>query len=232
MIFDAENVKKSVIEWQCTKSVTVLERIYVGTNKLIEVIVSSYDPLFRDDMIQECRLKLITGALQGYDSGYSLHNYLTTVFHNCCRTYMKKQYKISNLFEDFEVVEHIPIIISNDTEIMDDAICRNRSRFPSLPVEVIDDVTEYVLIRLAGDMGKKRGIVAEIMENFNISRHIATVIYHSIMIYIRGKYDANVMDIPKELNEFSLLPDLREELGDAAVQRLLLVFSGLCIRIP
>jgi hypothetical protein len=232
MIFDADEVTKSVVEWQRNKSAIALDNIYLGTDKLIEAIVSYYDPIFRDDMIQECRLKLITGALQGYDSSYSLHTYLTTVFHNCCKTYMKKQYRISNLYEDFEIVEKEPIINVKDTDTIEDVVCRNRERFPSMPVEVIDDISEYILTRLTDDMSKKRGMVIEIMTNFGVSRHIATIIYHSTIIYLRGKYDINTINISKSSYEFSLLPDLREELGEAAVHRLTLVFSGLCVKIP
>lgn len=232
MIFDAEVVKLLVVEWQRTKSDAVLERIYGETNKLIEAIVSYYDPLFRDDMIQECRLKLITGALQGYDSGYSLHAYLTAVLHNCCRTYMKKQYRISNLFEDFELVESKPPEAPSNAEIMEEVICRNRDRFPSLPSEVIDDITEYIMTKLSGSVCKKRGIVAEIMAHFRISRHVATTVYHSTIIYLRGKYSDCSNNISKDTHEFSLIPDLEEELGEIAVERLTVMFSGLCIRIP
>src|SRR4030042_2961061 len=125
MIFDADAVKKSVVEWQRTKSDAAIEGIYEGTTKLIEAIVSYYDPIFRDDMIQECRLKLITGALQGYDSSYSLHTYLTTVFHNCCKTYMKKQYRISNLYEDYEFVEATPSCPPDNADIIEETVCRN-----------------------------------------------------------------------------------------------------------
>ena len=40
MIFDADAIKVDVVEWQRTKSSAALERIYVGTTKLIEAIVS------------------------------------------------------------------------------------------------------------------------------------------------------------------------------------------------
>jgi len=232
MIFDADVVRTLVVDWQRTKSCAVLERIYDGTNKLIEAIVSYYDPIYRDDMIQECRLKLISGALQGYDSAYSLHTYLTTVFHNCCRTYMKKQYRISNLLdEDAEPLERVSSDSVSCSDMIEDAICRNRDRFPSIPTEVVDDMTEYIITRLSGNIGKKRGLVAELMANFCMSRHVATTVYHSTIIYLRGKYD-NGAKISKDCSEFSLMPDLREELGDGAVQRLIIMFSGVCIRVP
>jgi hypothetical protein len=232
MIFDADAIKVDVVEWQRTKSSAALERIYVGTTKLIEAIVSYYDPIFRDDMIQECRLKLINGALMGYDEYYSLHTYLTTVFHNCCRTYMKKQCRIAILFEDHEIAEQPCVSDILDDDIIDDVICRNRKRFPSLPSEVIDDITEYIMTRLSGNIGKRRGLVAEIMKNFYVSRHVATVVYHSTMVYLRGNYGGNVHNRDEALNEFSLLPDLCDELGETAVNRLILLFSGLCVRIP
>jgi len=231
MIFDAEAMTLLVMEWQRTKSDAVLARICSGTTKLIEVIVSYYDPLYRDDMIQECRLRLISGALQGYDKFYSLHTYLTTVFHNVCKTFMKKQYRISNLFEDYDIATQDTYNISRE-EIIEDTICRNRERFPSIPAEVIDDMTEYIVTELSGSIGKRRGMVAELMKNFCISRHIATIVYHSTIIYMRSKYDGNVANASTRSDEFSLMPDLCEMFGDAPVKRLMVMFSGLCIRVP
>lgn len=145
---------------------------------------------------------------------------------------MKKQRRIAILFEDHEIAEQpcVPYILDDD--IIDDVICRNRKRFPSLPSEVIDDITEYIMTRLSGNIGKRRGLVAEIMKNFYVSRHVATVVYHSTMVYLRGNYGGNVHNRDEAINEFSLLPDLCDELGEVAVNRLILLFSGLCVRIP
>jgi len=145
---------------------------------------------------------------------------------------MKKQYRISNLFENHEIAAQPPVSNILNSEIVEDVICRNRERFPSLPPEVIDDITEYIMIRLSGNTGKRRGLVAEIMKNFCISRNVATVVYHSTIIYLRGKYDRSAVNGNTAPNEFSLIPDLCEELGDVAVDRLRLLFSGLCVRIP
>jgi len=232
MIFDAEDVKVLVVEWQRTSSSAVLEAICDKSNRLIEVVVSCYDPIFRDDMIQECRLRLISGALQGYDKAYSLHTYLTTVFHNVCKTYMKKQYRISNLYEDYDILEEIVISDTTKGDIIDGAICRNRERFPSLPADVIDDLTEYIVIRLAGNVGKKRGVVAELMKNFYVSRNIATIVYHSTIIYLRKEYDGNLKNTNNKFDEFSLVPDLCDTIGESAVRRLILLFSGMCVRLP
>ena len=61
MIFDEEKTRDLVIQWQETGDDALMASIISETKGLIEVIVSSYDSLYRDDMIhvKRCRASLL-----------------------------------------------------------------------------------------------------------------------------------------------------------------------------
>lgn len=233
MIFDNDVVTKLAVEYQQTKDSAVLNCILEKSTSLVEAIVSSYDPEYREDLIQEAALK-IPKAIVYYDDRFSLHTYLTTVIHNMCRTFLKKQYRTLTLYEGYDIVEEDPAEFVYDDDLMNNVICRNRTRFPSLPSDISDGMTETIVYAMRNGVAKSRGLVTTLMNEFDIPRPIATVFYHSTLVYLRAVYEghADISNILSADHEFSLLKDLRDEIGDIAFARVVLLFSGMYIRIP
>ena len=58
MIFDSEYVAALVKEWRSTKDEELLAEILEAARSLIEAIASSFDPYFREDLIQEAFAKV------------------------------------------------------------------------------------------------------------------------------------------------------------------------------
>lgn len=230
MIFENDEVTELVIHWQQTGDSITLGEIFVKSKSLVEAIVSSYGAQYRDDMIQEAFLK-IHRAITYYDKRFSLHNYFTTVIHNSCRTFLKKQSRTLLLYEDYDYAGEELFEYILDDDVLNDVIVRNRERFPSLPVNVCDDITEYIICSMTEGISKSRGIVSNIVKEFDISRSIATVIYHSTLVYLRGKYKDHAVANEIKDYEFTLLQDLRSVIGDTAFARITLLFSGMYIRI-
>lgn len=248
MIFDNEKVTNLVLQWQRDSDAHTLSEIFEESRNLIEAIVSAYDPEYRDDMIQESYLR-IHYALPYYDSNYKIHNYFTTVIHNQCRTYLKQQYVHDvELYDNVELCdgvdgdavfveysktpEHYAI---DNNEILTDLIARNRQRFPSLPVEEIDDITEFIYASLRdGLYGKSRGIIANIVKNYGFHRTVATVVYHSSLVYLRKRYAEYSKDyvLNRDEKEYSLLIDLKNEIGVKAFRKISKLFSGMYVKFP
>lgn len=235
MIFDCETVTTLVLEWQREKHPATLESIIEKSRSLVEAIVSSYDPEFREDLIQESFLK-VQYALPFYNPLYSLHTYLTTVIHNCCKTFIKKQYRDLELYdEDFEFLEYCGYDerpFKMDDTLVEDVLVRNRKRFPSLPVATIDEASEVIVVSLKdGLYGKSRGIIAMLCKQCGFPKSIASTVYYSTLIYLRERYISNAKDEETD-DEFTLLRDMKDVVGDMMYVRVSLLFSGIPLRIP
>lgn len=86
MIFDNALVTALVLEWQKSRKPEMMCQIIEQSRSLVESIVSIYNPLDRDDLIQESYIK-VQHAAQFFNPDVSnLHNYFTTVIRNCCCT--------------------------------------------------------------------------------------------------------------------------------------------------
>lgn len=231
MIFDCDVVTELVLDWQRTSDSATMGRILEKTNSLIEAIVSSYNPEHRDDLIQQSVIRIMYASKFFNPEVSSLHNYFTTVIRNTCITYLQKQTREPNI--DLELITASTMDRSQlDDDTLQDLMVRNRNRFPSIPVCDIDDISELIYYHLIDGEGHVKGLVAQLMDQFNLSRPIATCIYHSSLIYMRSQNTNFASSAQEEYDEFSLLPDLKEIVGSQAYSNILLILSGMYIKIP
>jgi hypothetical protein len=200
---------------------------------LIEVIVSSYDSMYRDDLIQESSLR-IHYALPFFDPTISnLHNYFTTVINNICRTYLRKQGRYSQELDiDLQLIGGLDYIRANDEDILSKMIERNRKRFPSVPVDIIDDITEYIYYCLVSNTSK-RDTIFGIVSTCGINKNEASSIYVSSLIYLRVHYkEFAAIDLNEYDEEFSIIPDLQELFGNTVADTISKAFTNMYIKFP
>lgn len=238
MIFNSPQITQLVKQWQHTKSQELLEQIMTGCTPLAEVIACQFsdDGNYRDDLIQECMLRL-PAALPHYDPDLAnLHKYLTSVFRNRCISYvslMGKQDKLA-----VELIEQGVQLVAHSREtsnILQELTVRNRLRFPSLDVQTCDALTAHVYeFLLEGSQpGYGQGVIKEAMANYtHLTRHKILVFYHSTLAYLRMTYEDFALLDCKEPDEFSLMQDVMDVLGEEAHDRLLLVFAGMNLKVP
>lgn len=243
MIFDNAEVTKLVLEWQTTKDPDVMERILEGSRALVEAIVSIYDSIDREDLIQESMARL-HHAVSCFkpEKQSTLHNYFTTVIRNICTTYSERQDRLYLYADDArdeyaddsyeDVLVNIQSDVKPDTDLLEELIVHNRKRFPSLPASTLDEASEFIYYELMNNECVPRLIPANMSDQLGIPKTIAIIVYQSSLVFMRiyrlkhAKVDLS--DIP----EFSLLYDLRAVLGDKAFEKVLLTFSGMYIRLP
>jgi hypothetical protein len=229
MIFPCIEVTALVLDWQQTRSQEVLVRILEKTNALIEAVVSGYNPVDRDDMIQEVRARIIY-ALPHFDHNISnLYNYFAAVIHNCCVTYNIRAWK-----HDCEDIDSRIYDTSEDkydeSEILEDLVVRNRVRFPSIDVLCIDKSSKLVHDGLINSESS-RTIINRIVEECVVERKIAAVIYQSSVVYLRARYSSYAEPSDPEAGEFSIMLDIRELVGVDNYIRLQGACRKLSIRI-
>jgi len=229
MVFDCELVTKLVIEWQTTQDNVLLSEILENSRPLVEAIVSTFDREYRDDLIQESMIR-VQRAIASFNPRISnLYNYLSVVVRNICITYLKKIGKdIVSDFDEYDTFyEHIDDVEHNES-ILEELIQRNRIRFSSIPVEYIDNITEFIYHSLSA--GGNSGAISDIMKQFDVERSVASVVYRSTVIYLRSKYMSYASgDICTD--ELSLMRDLEELLGHELYAKIALMFHGTYIRI-
>ena len=229
MIFDNDYITELACEWLVANGNDVLEDIIEESRELVEIIVSRYPNEHRDDMIQECFIR-IPKALHNFNPDVArLHIYFTSVFVNSCNTYISKENREYRLASTLEMIDD-PSKLDPDYEesIIEELITRNRQRFPTVPVDVLDDATCYVFdCIMEGVYGKARGAIANMIRMYGFKRNVATVIYHSTLVYIRTMYEGYVLLSEAEPDEFSLLPELRDVLGEEAYYRISTLFSDI-----
>jgi|WetSurMetagenome_2_1015567.scaffolds.fasta_scaffold108929_3 hypothetical protein len=230
LIFDNDKVTGLVIEYQDSGNAEVLSEIFLLSKSLVEAIVSSYDSYYRDELIQEsyCRLQY---AMKYYVHGYSLHNFFTTVIRNACATYLSKDTRV-NILND-ELNDDIAYTHASDAVIYDvlsELIARNRQRFPSLSVSVIDDVTETIYWSICEGI-KSRTSSNKLHEKYGIDRTKLSIIYHSSLMWMRYKFCAYVTSQNEEADEFSLDTDVREIFGISKYNYMKIILAGIQIRL-
>lgn len=231
MIFDNDHVAELVELWQETRDRSLLHDVLEGTRSLIEVIASRYDPALRDDLIQEAFVR-VGHAIEFYDADIAkLYSYLSAVIRNSSLSYIRKISKEEPLINEHCIPIQYPV--QDDVWIIEMLIVRNRKRFPSLVCVVCDGMTEYVYYAIRdGVRGKSRGAIKYLLETFGIPRNIATVFYHSTMIYLRTVFSKFSMVESDVRSEFTLLPELEDVVGAMTYKRILTSFAGTHVKIP
>jgi len=235
MIFDAERVTELTIKWQRTKDEDTLDDILQSCTSLIEAIVSSFDNVYREDLIQEAYYR-IQYALPFFNPHISnLHNYLTTVIRNICYTYTSKQDKEPNIEYDYQIAhdDFDDRYYDNvgELDVLTVLIARNRSRFPSIPVDDIDHITAYILYALQNDEASRK-IIAQLSVQFSIERSLTQIFYYSTVIYLRALNIQQAKLSPNKDYEFTLLPDIEEVMGKKVYERMAVIMSGMTIKLP
>ena len=235
VIFDAASVTKLTVKWQRDKDEDTLAEILQGCTSLIEAIVSSFDSVYREDLIQEAYYR-IQYALPFFNPHISsLHNYLTTVIRNICYTYTSKQDKEPYVEYDYQIthddIDHRYYNDAGELDVLTVLIARNRNRFPSIPVDDIDHITAYIFYALQSD-GVSRRIIAQLATQFSIERSLAQIFYYSTIIYLRA-LNIQQAKLPSDKDiEFTLLPDIKEAMGEKVYERMAVIMSGMIIKLP
>ena len=231
MIFDNDKVMMLVAEWKrLDGDVSILSCIQEASRDLVRAIAATYESSYEDDLVQESMLTLEKVALRfNPNISKNLYGYITRAVHNTCITYIYKNTKEVMLPNDYEIEECVPEYIS-DNDALEEVILRNRERFPSLFC-VIDDMTEYVYYALSD--GTKGGTVKNLINVWGVSRSLATVVYHSTIVYLRSQLYRRVRLFPNNRDiEFTLLPDLKNMLDDIVYNDMAMLFSGMYLKFP
>lgn len=230
MIFDCDVVTKLVVDWQRTQDPDLMDQIIEKSMTLVEVLVSSYDYHYRDDLIQEACMRL-QYATQFFDADIAnLHTYFTTVIKNICVTYLRRQERYAREPDiDLSIIGEEEC--GPDKDVLTSLIIRNRIRFPSL-LEVIDEMTEAIYTSLTYEE-RKRQIVNDLVSMYDLDKKYATVVYMSTVMYLRFHYKefAEVVLSDHEA-EFSIIPDMEELFGEIIADRVAKVMTGFNIRFP
>lgn len=228
MIFNGSQVTAMVMQWQQTRDAVLLERILDSSKSLVEAIISGYGTHNREDLIQDAIAKIIF-SLPYYSPGHgSLHNYLTTVIRNSSATVYNKEARHDCDKLELSIIGNSQYVSEED--ILQELIIFARIRFPSLPVNLIDNIAEYIYSALQYEhTGKGRGIVSALVIEYGISRNIAYVIYNSMLIFLRNKYMDYCEPITQP-SEFSIMSDLKMLLGDTEYNKVATIFSSMYLK--
>ncbi len=231
MIFDSDAIAGNVIEWQTSYDVVLLERIIDDSTPLLESIASQFDSNYREDLIQESIVAIIY-AIEFYDISIAkLYSYLSAVIRNACVSYMRSATRDPLIPLDANDI-CAPPQYEDDSDILVGLVAHNRQRFPSLDVESIDAATEYIYYAVRdGVWGKSRGIIAHLVDD-GFPRNVATILYHSSIVYLRFLYLDKHGTSVRISKEFSLLPELEKLVGKALYGRILAIMSGMYVKIP
>lgn len=237
MIYDTDRVENLIRQYQEGKE-RVLEEILEESRSLVEVLVTPYttDDTEREDLIQECFIKIMK-VLPRYNPDVgNAHSYFTTVIRNCCNDYINKINKQKRLVKELKIEPERfepATMPAKQEHLLVELKERNRRRFPSIPVDELDTATEFIFhCMINGIHGKSQGAIKELNETYEMNRHTAMILYHSSLVYLRHKYhrEARPEHVPPK--EISLLPELKEIIGEEAYEHLSVVLSGMYVRFP
>lgn len=230
MIFNGSQVTAMVMQWQQTRDAVLLERILDSSKSLVEAIISGYGTHNREDLIQDAIAKIIF-SLPYYSLGHgSLHNYLTTVIRNSSATVYNKEARHDCDELELSIIGNSQYVSEED--ILQELIVFARVRFPSLPVNLIDNMVEYISNALLYEhTGKGRGIVSALVTEYDISRNIAYVVYNSTLIYLRRKYIDYCVS-PSQPDEFSIMTDMKMLLGERNYELVATIFLNMYLKFP
>lgn len=240
MIFDNDKISKLVIDWQKTQDPELMGHILEGSTSLIESIVSIYNPLDRDDLIQEACIKVQHASSFFNPKLSNLHNYFTTVIRNCCCTYSTKQNR-EVLYHDYEELDYrddeegdlnmsYTDTLHSDA-MLHDIIERNRNRFSTITPKKMEKICKHIYTAMAYDSDNGREIIAQISDKFKLGKVESSIIFNSTLIYLRNKHiTCSIFKEPSPV-EYTLLPDLREVVGNESYEKIVRVFSGMTLHI-
>jgi hypothetical protein len=241
MIFNCDQITKLLLQWQTQPSPELETQILEGCTNLIEALVSKFEPTFRDDLIQECYTRILYASKYYKKEAGSLHNYLTSVINNTCITYITKQSKhisIDDLTDSDEseetgfyygTVQHIDTIYGDD-DLLTRLLERNRKRFPSIPVDEIDSVSEYLYYALKESGSFPKDLPKTLSDNLCIPVTLVRMLCSSSIIWLRFVNLSNANTFT-DITEFTLLKDLEEVVDPNTFKVLRIVFSGMVLRI-
>lgn len=242
MIFDGGKVTEYVIKWKETHDHTVMDSILLESTSLVEAIVSKYDQVYRDDLIQESMSRLMYACEFFNPEISTLHNFFTTVIHNTCNTFVVKQEREylldDSVREDDDSSDIIELPdtshadqyeLSADT-MLTDLICYMRKRFPSLPAATLDDCAEIIYYGLRN--GEQTRMIMSELTKMTLSRSVSVMIYNVVIVYMRWKnISCSTVDID-DVAELSLLHELKMIVGDSAYSKIVVTFAGMTLRFP
>lgn len=233
-IYDSDEVIRLLILHRQSKTSYMKELIELHVS-LAEVIASKFPAQHRDDLIQEM-LKQVPYILGKFDISRHPHKYMTTAFTNTCRSYVSSkrlQREVPLEYEDKE--EEIQDIVHEKTHLIALAIEHNRKRFPSLPVDKIDKATSVCISMMYGETEKQRGVIKAISTKCKLNRHEATIVYYVTIIFLRKLYEKTTpleLIIDEKEIEFTLLPEVRDTIGEQLFEDMLVTFAGFSIKVP
>jgi RNA polymerase sigma factor (sigma-70 family) len=239
-IFDSDKVTSLVESWINTRDKEILNEILEETRPLAKYIARRYNSESTEDLEQGSLLKIMS-SLDHYDPKIAnVHTYFSTVIRNFCITsYLKVKncdHFESNCLEDIENSKYFQttdvVEVDGDTEVQE-LISRNLLRFPSLSEEIVKKATRSIFFMTRdGIHNKSRGIVSSLVRNYKLNRIQAKILYRSTITYMRMKHISNSQySADNKTLEMSLLPELREFLGDSEYSKFICVFSGTTINI-
>jgi len=239
-IFDADIVSGLIISWKRSKDNNILQQILIETSDLAKHIANKYTSAEIDDYSQEALIKVMS-SLEHYDPTISnVHTYFSTVIRNSCITQYVKAKNCDSIesdsIQDVENSELMQISDVDSTEedcYVEELVHRNIIRFPSISADTISKATKLIYnLTRDGIHNKSRGIVTHLISSCGLSRNSAKVIYRSTIIYVRMNLLSNASTIiSSDSQEMSILPELREFLGDDTYSRFLCTFAGTTINI-
>lgn len=230
MIFDQQVCTPLVMIWQQSRDPQILDRIMVGVKGLVEAIVTGYDPLYRDDLIQESYAKILY-AIEYYDpKRANLHTFLTTVIKNICYSYINKEYKLARQEVTVELDFQLPYEDKySDDDVLTSMMIRNRKRFPSIDVDTIDELTQFAYFSLEEGM-KHRSIIIFMHKISTLPMEIVTIIFRSSVLYLRSRNMLAADMSTNGVNEFSILADIKEIIGNDAFSKLSTLCYGMNVK--
>lgn len=240
MIFNNKEVTDALAAWKSTKDKQHLTKIFDGSKKLIEAIVSQYDSMYRDDMIQAVNAKLLVG-MEKFNPNYGtpLHTYFTTIIHNMCRTVMKTESRHFNVF-DIDDMEHT-LEHTDATELIDttELIVYCRNRFPNIDSNLVDYVIA-AFINYLDVYGAKspKLLIAKLARETKIDSKMLEFMYKISIIILRYTYMEDVVFSVDETTGVvetktvpsQFLPELIHIFGEDAANQLQVIFKGMTLR--
>jgi RNA polymerase sigma factor (sigma-70 family) len=230
-IFEPDVVRNLVVKYQAGDK-DVATDILEACTPLTNYTVRNYNPIDPDDMRQEALIKILK-SIDHFDiEKADVHTYFSRVIRNACITYFHKNEKGADdcdLDDESMITEAYDMSVKSD-ELLEELMTRNKKRFPSLKSEVMDAITEAIYLSIYDGLERGRTVVRQISKTYEIPRDKVLSIYGSSIIYLRQKFPES-FDKDIVSDEFSLLPELKEVLGDENFVNLINTFSGIIIHV-
>ena len=226
--FKTEYVTGLVHKWREAFDDEVLTEIIEETSVMVESIASEYGQEWRDEQIQASYEKLLYAIPMFDPERGKLNTFFDRVIRNECNKAIKRLEKFPTLELDLEMAGEYKDRDLHDEYLRSVLIARNRVRFSSLPVEVVDHATSLVLNRLIDGI-KRQDVVSDLVSYCDMERKQANVFYSSSLIYLRYiMMDECEIIIKNE--EWTLMPDVLEVCGRPVYELLAKLMTGIYLR--